>query len=633
MLRKLRIVVSSLWVHGRAVLLRPSLLRSKLTRAWTIVRNDGVRELLHALLARGHWSVNYRHWLTEFDQIGPSDREAIEQRIAQLGRTPLISVIVPVFNTPEALLRRAIGSVREQCYPHWELCIADDGSTDPQVRRVLEELAATDPRIRVVFRERNGNISAASNSALELAQGEFIALLDHDDELAPHALYMVAQEVNDHPQAELVYSDEDKLDGKGRRCEPYFKSDWNPDLFYGHNLLTHLIVYRSERVREIGGFREGFEGSQDYDLALRFLETTSPERICHIPHVLYHWRKAAGSVALDGRAKAYAHERARKAIREHFQRCGINATVQEGVDEFHHRVSYPIPEPAPLVSIIIPTRDKRALLQPCVESILSKSTYRNLELVIMDNQSSEPETLAYLDELRASGRARVVSYDAPFNFSAIINQGAREAKGEVLCLLNNDTVVISPDWLEEMVGHALREEVGAVGAKLYYGNDRIQHAGVVLGIGGVAGHVYRFALRSAHGNAMRAMLAQDYSAVTGACMVVRRDVFDRAGGFDEGLPIAYNDIDFCIRVRNAGFRIVWTPHAELYHLESASRGYESTPEKAQRLEREKALMQRRWGDQLTSDPFYNPNLSLDREDVSLAFPPRRPYPWRDAAAQ
>lgn len=542
---------------------------------------------------------------------------------------PLISVLVPVYNPPEAWLRRAIESVQAQTYPRWELCLANDASTAPHVRPLLDEAARSDARIKVVHRAQNGHISRASNSALELATGEFIALLDHDDELAPHALAEVARAIAARPDADLLYSDEDKIDENGRRFAPYFKPDFLPDLFLGQNYLTHLAVYRASLLRSAGGFRAGFEGSQDWDLALRVFELTRPERIVHIPKILYHWRAIPGSTALTLDQKNYHVAAARRALEEHLARTGRKATL-EPVAGGHWRIRPALPAPAPLVSIIIPTRNGVRHLRRCIDSLLAKTTYPHWELILVDNGSDDPATLAYFKEV-ASPRIRVLPYPQPFNYSAINNFAAREARGSLLALLNDDLEVITPDWLEEMAAHALRPEIGCVGAMLYYPDDTIQHAGVVLGVGGpggvggVAGHAFKKFPRGSEGSFNRARLAQNYSAVTAACLVVRKALYEQVGGLDEHeLAVAFNDVDFCLKVRATGVRNLWTPFAEFYHHESASRGLEDTPAKQARFRREVETMLARWGAQLQADPAYNPNLTLATEDFALAWPPRPP---------
>ncbi|MSU22413.1 MAG: glycosyltransferase [Opitutus sp.] len=567
---------------------------------------------------------SYAAWVAAYDTLTPDDADHIRRKLAGLKKRPLISVLMPTYNTPEKWLVAAIESVRRQLYDHWELCIADDASKEPHVRRTLERYQKKDPRIKVVFRETNGHISATSNSALALAHGEFIALLDHDDEIRPHALACVALELEAHPDADLVYSDEDKIDENGHRYDHYFKPDWNPDLYNVQNYISHLGVYRTLLVREVGGFRVGYEGSQDWDLAMRAIERSAPDRIRHIPKILYHWRSVPGSTAMLIGAKSYATSAAEKVIAEHFTRIGVTATLSPTKGSYW-RVHYPLPDPAPLVSLIIPTRNRLNFLKPCVESLLEKTSYPNFELLIVDNDSEDPATIAYLDELRARERCRVIRYAGDFNFSAINNYAVAHTEAPVIGLLNNDLEVIHGDWLDEMVSQAVRPEIGCVGAKLYYPNDRIQHAGVILGIGGVAAHPWQTHPRGAAGQAHRNLLQQNLSAVTAACLVIRRELYQQVGGLDEGqLKVAFNDIDFCLKVRAAGFWNFWTPYAELYHHESASRGAEDTLEKRDRFRSEVEYITAKWGDALANDPAYNLNLTLTINDFSLAVPPR---PW------
>ncbi|ACB77247.1 glycosyltransferase [Opitutus terrae] len=567
---------------------------------------------------------DYAAWVRRFATLTPDQIVERQQRVEALplAQRPLISVIMPVYNTPEKWLVKAIESVRAQIYPNWELCIADDASSASHVRPLLEDFARRDERIKLVFRDQNGHISAASNSALDLARGEFAALLDHDDELARDALYEVVQCLAAHPDADLIYSDEDKIDEAGRRFDPYFKPDFLPDLFTAQNFTSHLSVYRASLIRQAGGFRIGYEGSQDWDLALRAIDLTERSRIQHVPKVLYHWRAIPGSTALALGEKNYPMLAARKALADHFARRGETVELLRQVGDYW-RVKRPVPANPPLVSLIIPTRNRADLLSRCVGSILAKTSYPRFEIIVVDNGSDEPGTLAYLDQLR-SGGTTVLRYDEPFNFSAINNFAAAQAEGEILGLLNNDLEVINPDWLDEMVSHAVRPEIGCVGAMLYYPDDTIQHAGVLLGLGGVANHAYYHAPRGTCHYFNRAHLLQNYSAVTAACLLIRRKVFAQVGGLNAtDLAIAFNDVDFCLRVRAAGYLNLWTPFAEFYHHESPSRGSEDTPEKLARFHAEVAYMQRTWGPLLERDPAYNPNLTLDRQDFSLAFPPRR----------
>ena len=602
---------------------------NKIISLW---RDGGIRKIVNFIVQRYRAQVaanDYEYLVSQDDTLSDVDRGSIRKRIEVLAHQPLISVVMPVYNTTEKWLRQAIESVRRQLYPNWELCIADDASTKPHVRRMLNEYQSSDSRIKVVFRDVNGHVSAASNSALELVTGEFVALLDHDDELAEHALYMVAEELNQHPNADIIYSDEDKIDKLGKRSDPHFKSDWNPDLFYSQNYISHLGVYRAHLVREVGGFRKGYEGSQDYDLCLRCLAKTQGDRMRHIPYVLYHWRTIKGSTALASGEKSYAEVAAQKALSDYFASNGEKTKVEVGKSPTTYRVSYPIPEPPPLVSLVIPTRNGLEILRQCVDSIKGKTRYANYEIVIVDNQSDDRQTLEYLSALKRDGVARIVRYDRTFNFSAINNFAVAQCSGELVCLINNDIEVIAPDWLSEMVSHAIRPEIGAVGAKLLYSDGRIQHAGIILGVGGVAGHSHKYFDRSDSGYFMRLNLVQNLSAVTAACLVIRRSVYNEVGGLDEeNLAVAFNDVDFCLRIREAGYRNLWTPYAQLYHHESASRGAEDNLEKQARFQKEVHFMKKRWGIDLLNDPYYSPRLTLDSEDFSYAWPPRIRPPWK-----
>jgi len=545
----------------------------------------------------------------------------LKTKLDTLAYKPKISVIMPVYNPPEQFLREAIESVINQSYPNWELCIADDCSTKAYVKEVLTEYQNLYPdKIKVVFREVNGHICEASNSALSLATGEYVCFLDHDDKLHPHALYYVAEEINKNPSVKIIYSDEDKIDSKGLRQDPHFKSDWNPDLLLSHNYITHLLVIKKDIVDKIGGFRKGLEGAQDYDLVLRASLHANEQEISHIPKILYHWRMWEGSTALSPKAKRYTHLAGKKAIEDYLKFKGISgAKVVDGKFPNTYRVIYPIPNPPPLVSIIIPTRDKVELLRNCVESIIKKTQYENYEIIIVNNRSTEQKTLNYLSEIQKRfSNIRVIDYNHDFNYSAINNFAVKFAKGELILLLNNDTEVLNPEWLTEMVSHAVRPEIGCVGAKLYYPDGNIQHGGVILGIGGVAGHSHKHFPSEHPGYMNRLILVQNLSAVTGACLMVKKKIYEEVGGLDEeNLKIALNDVDFCLKVREAGYRNLWTPYAELIHHESKSRGYEDTPEKVKRFKKEIEFMKKKWGEKLLKDPYYNPNLTLDKEDFSI----------------
>ena len=536
-------------------------------------------------------------------------------RLPKIPFTPLISVILPVYNPEIQWLRAAIESVKNQLYSNWELCIADDASTNAGVKLLLEQYQQDNPNIRVVFRSDNGHISRASNSALEIASGEYIALLDHDDEIPPHALARVVDCLNEKPDVALIYTDEDKIDENGVRTQPHFKSDWNPDLLLGQNFISHLGVYRLSQVRKVGGFRAGFEGAQDWDLALRISETIEPEQIEHIPEVLYHWRSVSGSTARDIDEKSYAHNAAKKAIEDHFKRNDIPATL-EPVDRYYWRPCYK--HTSPTVAIVIPTRDRVELLQECIENILTKTNYRNYQIVVADNDSVEEATHNYFDTLESSG-TEVLKVPGKFNYSRINNVAIHSRNEDVICLLNNDTNVINPEWLEELVMQAVRTEIGPVGAKLLYPHEHVQHAGIVLGVGGVGSEAFKFIHKTDDGYIHRAFLIGNYSAVTGACMAFRKSVWEDVGGFNEDdTPNAYSDVDFCIRCGVSGYRSLFTPYSLLYHNESASRG----PDDSGEFEKATKYMYLRWGDKIKRDPFYNSNLTLDREDFTFAQVPR-----------
>nr|WP_306824169.1 glycosyltransferase family 2 protein [Acidithiobacillus ferrooxidans] len=574
------------------------------------------------------WRIrsDYEKWIRQYDTLTDADRIGIQDHIARFTEPPTFSVIMPTYNTPKKFLRKAIESVRGQIYPHWELCIADDASSLPYVRQMLEKYTRKDSRIKVLFREQNGHISATSNDALALATGDYVALLDHDDELSEHALYWVAAEIVAHPETELIYSDEDKIDEKGSRCDPYFKPDWNPELLLGQNYISHLGVYKRERVLDIGGFRPGFEGSQDWDLVLRFTDNLAPARIRHIPAILYHWRMLSTSTAVSLDAKPYAIKASKKAVIEALQRKGEEATLDSVCNGVHHLPSFKVSE-APVVSIIIPTRNETAVLQKCLDS-LNITEYHNYEIIIIDNQSHDPETLAYLSEIQRRPDLRVLSYPYPFDYAEMHNWAIPQALGEFICLLNNNTEIISSNWLHVMIGQAQRSNVGAVGAKLLYSDGTVQHGGVVLGIGGIASRAHKHFPGNSYGYFGRAALIQNFSAVTAACLLMKKDHWNRVGGMAHELTVALKDVDLCLRLREAGLRNVWLPQALLYRHESKSRGSDIHPDKIRRFALENAYMQWRWGGVLRNDPAYNPNLTLDREDFSLAWPPRVRHPWR-----
>jgi GT2 family glycosyltransferase len=565
---------------------------------------------------------NYQEWIDTHEPPASLYPE-LRARSKTWELQPLVSIVMPTYNTPEQWLRKAIDSVIDQVYENWEFCIADDCSSKSEVKEVLDSYVAKDPRIKVAYRTTNGHISASSNTALELAVGEFVGLLDHDDELHPLALYCVVEMINAHPDAALIYSDEDKISVDGVRSDPYFKCDFNYDLFLSQNMISHFGVYKTSIMKEVGGFRAGFEGSQDYDLALRVLDHAGHHAVYHVPRALYQWRMIPESTAAGHEAKPYAHIAAMRALDEHLARNNIKAHTEHapGTDAFN-KVVYELPEVLPTVEIIIPTRDSAGLVEQCVESIRQKSSYPNFRITIIDNGSVQQETHDLFARLQEDERIKVVRDDSPFNYSALNNRIALASTADFVCLMNNDIEVINANWLEEMVSVALQPNVGAVGAKLLYPDDTIQHGGVVLGVGGIASHAHKHFPNTMAGYFARARLRNAMSAVTAACLLIRQSIYQEVNGLDEALHVAYNDIDFCLRVRQAGYRNVWTPYAELYHHESATRGAEDTPEKISRFNTESELVRQRWGDLLLNDPYYSPNLTLTADDFSFAWPSR-----------
>ena len=565
----------------------------------------------------------YAEWVRLYDTLTTEKIEALIQNADKLKEKPLLSVLMPTFNTPEKFLRKAIESVINQIYENWELCIADDASTKAHVRKVLKEYADRDSRIKIVHRKNNGHISEASNSAAEIAKGHFLILLDHDDVLRSHALYWIAKTISQHPDAKLIYSDEDKINESGLRSSPFFKPDWNPDLFLAQNYLCHLVAISCASFTGVGGFRIGFEGSQDWDLLLRLTEKLSTDEIVHIPHILYHWRTSPTSTAQSTDNKTYAAETAEKALREHFNRIS-EAAEPVALSNGYFTVRR-TRDTLPSCLIIIPTRNGGKVLERCLQSVHATTEDIQFRILVVDNGSNCPRTLAILRELETARNDFSVLRDpSPFNFSALNNSAARNAYDEeILVFLNDDTEAVAPDWLHELAVNAVRPEIGAVGAKLLYPNGRIQHAGVILGIGGVAGHAFR-KFPADHPEQMnRANLAHNVSAVTGACMAVERKKFFSVDGFDEKhLAIAFNDVDLCLKLLRRGYRNLYLPQVLLKHHESYSRGLEDTHEKQTRFDKEVKVMQQRWGSLLQNDPNYNPNLSLNFEQFELGIPER-----------
>ncbi|MEQ8331616.1 glycosyltransferase [Nisaea sp.] len=549
--------------------------------------------------------THYQHWL--------ETRQAPEQARS----TGTFSILLPVYNPDPGHLREAIRSVQDQTCGNWELCIADDASTDPEIPKILRNATAADPRIKLVIRPENGHISAASNSALDLATGTYIGLLDHDDRLAPEALAVMARALDAHPDLDLLYSDEDKIDADGNRFAPHFKPAWDPDLSLVSNYICHFTVIRRALVVDAGGFRVGFEGSQDHDLVQRVAEKSAPERIGHVPHILYHWRAAGDSTAASVETKPYAIAATGRVIRDTLARRGTPARAEQHRGRW--RLRRPMPD-ACSVSVIIPTRNRLSLLRTCIDGLLSQTDYPGLDIRIVDNGSDDAATLRYLDQLSRRPNISVLGDSGTFNFSRLCNLGARDASGDYLCFLNNDVEPANPDWLAELVAEAARPEIGLVGAKLLYPDRTVQHAGIALSGAHVARHTNLGITENDGGYWGRAMQAQFLSAVTGACMVTRREIFEKVSGFDEALAVDFGDIDLCLRVQKAGYRVLWTPHALLIHHESASRGTVVTPEKSARYDTERAFMVNRWGAVLDDDPAYNPNLCITPERPAFALP-------------
>ena len=614
-----------LWQQFTKVKKNPKLI-IKATKILLSEGPDGIKNKLKAKVSQNNTllSINeqYQIWLKK---NYPSKNDLIKQKNLQkkFKYRPLISIITSVYNPDEKWLRSCIESVLRQSYDNWELCLADDCSTKPYVKKVLNEYSKKDKRIKVVYRTENGHISKASNSSLKIATGEFVALLDHDDDLSPQALYKIVEVLNKNQNIDFIYSDEDKLELDGRHVDPFFKPDWSPDMLMSLNYICHLSVIRKELIDKIGGFRVGYEGSQDYDLILRITEKTN--KIYHIPNILYSWRKIPNSTATVYSAKSYANQASIKALQDSLKRRKISGYVENGLVEGSFRTKYKIIG-KPLVSIIIPTKDKTEYLKKCVSSILKKTTYDNYEILIVDTGSTEKETKKYYTALGKIKKIKFLNWNKTFNYSSVNNYAVSKSEGKYVLLLNNDTEVITTDWIESMLEHAQRKNVGAVGAKLLYPNGKIQHAGVVLGIKGgnikrgVAGHIQKITLDIPQGLAMlnSINIIRNYSAVTAACLMISKEKYLKVKGLDDKFRIAFNDIDLNLKLLNNGYLNVYTPYAKLYHHESISVG---TPQQGTRnideFNKEIELIITKWDNLLEHDPFYNKNLSLRNEQVTI----------------
>ena len=558
---------------------------------------------------------DYGEW---YELTKPSKEELERQRNTHFDYEPRLSIVIPVYKTPERYLQEMLDSIVSQTYSKWEVCIADGSPRGESRERLIKRYADRDTRFKYVILGENKGISGNTNAAMDMAQGDFLVLADHDDTLTPDALFECVKAMNEDPLYDVIYSDEDKLDMDGQALfDPHFKPDFNPDLLTSVNYICHLFVVNRNLVEAIGGFRQEFDGAQDYDFIFRCTEQA--RKVHHIPKVLYHWRCHMNSTASNPESKMYAFEAGARAIKAHYDRMGIAVdSVEKGVDYGIYHTRFHLDE-EPLVSVIIPNKDHRADLDLCLTSLLDKGTYRNLEVIVVENNSTEPETFDYYEELQEKRKnVRVVTWKRKFNFSAINNYGVTFAHGEYLLFLNNDVEVIEPDVIREMLGYARRDDVGIVGARLLYQDDTIQHAGVVIGFGGIAGHTFIGLHQAENSYFHRAMCAQDYSAVTAACMMSKQSLFDQVGGFREELAVAFNDIDYCLKIRSLGKKVVYNPYALLYHYESKSRGLEDTPEKVERFNREVARFIGYWPEiVINGDPYYNPNLTLRKSNFAL----------------
>ena len=556
--------------------------------------------------------VPYGPW---YEAYVPDESVLEQQRKRKFREAPRISVVVPAYKTPILFLKQMMDSLLAQPYPNWELCIVNASPDEEEMQRVLAEYAAKDSRIRFRNLKENMGISGNTNAALEMAGGEFVGLLDHDDLLAPNALYEVALALERHPCADAVYTDEDKVTTElDEHFQPHLKPDFSLDLLRSNNYICHFFLARKSVIHQVGGFRKEFDGAQDYDFIFRCVEKA--REIVHVPEILYHWRTHKASTADNPASKMYAFDAGKRAIEAHLERTGTKGVVSHTPDLGFYRVKYPV-QGEPLISIIIPNKDEKETLETCLKSI-RESEYRNYEILIVENNSVTEEIFRYYKELSKEKDIRLLRWKKEFNYAAINNYAASHAKGEYLLFLNNDVKAITRDWIEELLSVCQRPEVGAAGAKLIYPDHTIQHAGCVVGMGGSAGHMFVDMPADRTGYLHKASILQDMSAVTAACMMMKREAFDRVGGFSEELTVAFNDVDLCLKVRREGYLIVYDPYAQLYHMESKTRGAEDSKEKVQRFQTEIEYMRCHWIDILKNgDPYYNKNLSLTKWNYSL----------------
>lgn len=554
----------------------------------------------------------YQKWI-ELNE--PTDEELVEQRKFKFKVNPKISIITPMYNTKEEFFKELVDGLIEQTYSNWELCLAD-GS--PEKNLEIENICKCDERIKYNFLGKNLGISGNTNEALKLATGDYIALLDHDDLLPKFSLYEIIKCINKHPEVEFIYTDEDKFEKiGGKRYDPYFKSDFAPDTLRANNYICHFSVFKKSLMNKLGGFRSEFDGAQDYDIFLRMSEVT--KNIIHIPKILYHWRVHELSTAKSGgTAKPYAYEAGIKALKAHIDRLGLKGTVEHGKTLGTYKINYDVIG-NPKVSIVIPNKDYVSTLKTCLKSIKRLTTYKNYEIVIVENNSEEEETFKYYKKINGKDKIKVVYYpEKEFNYSEIINYGVKNSEGDYIVQLNNDTELLTPNWLEEMLGFAQREDVGAVGAELFYPDKTIQHAGIIIGIGGVAGHVFKNIPHNMHGYFSKDAMIQNLSAVTAACIMTPKSIYDEVGYMDKGFKVAFNDVDFCLKIRQTGKLIVYNPYVQFLHYESKSRGFEDTPEKQTRFKAEIDRFYEKWQWFLDKgDPYYNINLRLDNDQYAI----------------
>lgn len=556
----------------------------------------------------------------------PTEETLETQRKQKFDYSPLISIAVPAYQTPVEFLRQMIESLIVQTYSNWELCIVNASPDNEEMQKVLAEYSAGDSRVRFCNLKENFGIAENTNRAFAMAKGEFVGLLDHDDLLAPNALYEIVKILQDHPQADALYTDEDKVTTElDEHFQPHLKPDFNLDLLRSNNYICHFFVVRKSIVEKAGGFRKEFDGAQDYDFIFRCTENAG--EVLHVPEILYHWRTHKASTADNPASKMYAFEAGKRAIEAHLERTGTKGEVSHTQDLGFYRVKYPV-QGKPLVSVIIPNKDEKETLQTCLEMLEKNTGYQNFEIIIVENNSTTDEIFRYYKELSGNRKIHLLRWGKEFNYSAINNFAVAHAKGEYLLFLNNDVKSINPDWLEEMLGVCQRPEVGGVGAKLIYPDNTIQHAGCVIGMGGIAGHMFVDMPADRTGYLHKASLLQDMSAVTAACLLMKKEVFEQAGGFTEELAVAFNDVDLCLKVRKNGYLIVYDPYVKLYHMESKTRGAEDSKEKVRRFQTEIEYMRCHWIDILKNgDPCYNKNLSLTKWNYSL-----KPIPGMETEA-